>query len=131
MSEKTEASLSHRINELMKAGVSADLPALENIYHQDLQIMILDHTGQLMVMDKATCLDMLEQVFKDENPDDHLWSKLHAVNVSGDTGHVLISRILPLGGSKMMVDLSIDFVFEDGRWQVVREVNFARPANEE
>ncbi len=27
----------------------------------------------------------------------------------------------------MMIDLSIDFVFEDDRWQVIREVNFSRP----
>lgn len=128
MSDRTEAGLRTRVNELMRAGVSANLPALQDIYHQDLQIMILDNSGKLMVMDKTTCLGMLEQTFKGENPDDHMWSKIHAITVSGDTGHVLISRIIPLGGSKMMVDLSIDFVFEGGRWQVVREVNFARPA---
>jgi hypothetical protein len=30
----------------------------------------------------------------------------------------------------MMLDLSIDLVFEDGRWQVIREVNFGRPAEQ-
>ncbi len=130
MTDRTEASLHTRIDELMKAGVSADLPALQGIYHKDLQIMMLDNNGQLMRMDKTACLGMLEQTFKGANPDDHLWSHIHAVSVSGDTGHVLISRKIPMGGPEMMVDLSIDFVFEEGRWQVIREVNFARPAGD-
>ncbi|HET8905305.1 MAG TPA: hypothetical protein VFN16_15010 [Saccharospirillum sp.] len=130
MSEQAENSLRTRIDELMKAGVSANLQALQSIYHKDLQIMMLDNTGHLMTMDKPTCLNMLEQTFKNENPDDHMWSNIHAVSASGDTGHVLISRKIPMGGPKMMVDLSIDFVFEDGRWQVIREVNFARPVDD-
>lgn len=130
MTENTEAGLRTRIDDLMKAGVSANLPELQNIYHKDLQIMTLDNTGQLMSLDKTACLGMLEQTFKDKNPDDHMWSKIHAVSVSGDTGHVLISRKIPMGGPEMRVDLSIDFVFVDGRWQVIREVNFARPADD-
>lgn len=130
MSEQAETSLRTRIDELMKAGVSANLQALQSIYHKDLQIMMLDNNGQLMTMDKPACLNMLEQTFKNENPDDHMWSNIHAVSATGDTGHVLISRKIPMGGPKMMVDLSIDFVFEDGRWQVIREVNFARPADD-
>lgn len=129
MTERTEAGLRTRIDELMMAGVKADVPELKDIYHGDLQIMMLDMTGRLMSMDKTACLDMLELTFKNENPDDHLWSKIHALSVSGDTGHVLISRKLPMGGTRMMVDLSIDWVFEDERWQVLREVNFARPAD--
>lgn len=129
MIERTEASLRTRIDELMKAGVSANLPELQDIYHRDLQILMLDITGQLISMDKTACLNMLEQTFRDKNPEDHLWSKIHAVSVSDDAGHVLVSRKIPMGGPNMMVDLSIDFVFEDGRWQVMREVNFARPAD--
>lgn len=128
MTEPTTASLRTRLDDLMRAGVSADLPALQRIYHRDLQIMMLDDKGQLATLDKTACLNMLEQTFKGENPEQHLWSEVHAVEVAGDNGHVLVSREIPLGGAPMRVDLSIDFVFEDGRWQVIREVNFARPA---
>ncbi|MBB4305020.1 ketosteroid isomerase-like protein [Rhodobium orientis] len=127
MTERTEAALRARIDELMTAGVSADLEKLDRIYHDDLQILSLTIDGDLMTLDKAGCLAMLEQTFKDETPEDHLWAKVHAVTVSGDRGHVLISRKIPIGGPKMMFDLSIDLVFQDGRWQVIREVNFGRP----
>lgn len=130
MSDRTEASLRTRVDELMRAGVSANLHALQRIYHKDLQIMMLDNNGQLMTMDKPACLNMLEQTFNGKNPEDHLWSNIHAVSTTGDTGHVLISRKIPMGGPEMKVDLSIDFVFEDGRWQVIREVNFARPVDD-
>lgn len=130
MTENTETGLRTRIDELMKAGVSANLAELQGIYHKDLQIMMLDISGHYMSMDKKACLGMLQHTFQDKNPENHMWSKIHAVSVSDDTGHVLISRKIPMGGPEMMVDLSIDFVFEDGRWQVIREVNFVRPADD-
>jgi hypothetical protein len=127
MIDKTEAGLRATIEELMNAGVSANLKALDRIYHNDLKIMFLGIDGQLMMVDKPNCLTMLVETFKDKNPEDHKWAKYHEVSVSGDRGHVLISRKIPLGGPKMMIDLSIDLVFEDDRWQVIREVNFGRP----
>lgn len=127
MSEKTESALLARIQELMKAGVSANLEALDKIYHNDIRVMDLSIDGKLITLDKKGFMAMLAETFKDKNPDDHMWAKIHSVTVSGDRGHVLISRRIPVGGPNMMIDLSIDFVFEDERWQVIREVNFSRP----
>lgn len=127
MTEKTETALRARIEELMKAGVSADLEKLDAIYHDDIVVMDLSIDGRLMTLDKQRFMSLLEQTFKGENPEDHMWAKLHSVSVSGDRGHVLISRKIPVGGPKRMIDLSIDFIFEEGRWQVIREVNFSRP----
>lgn len=127
MTEKTEAALRARIEELMKAGVSLDLDTLDRIYHDDLKIHSLTPDGQLMTVDKPGCLALLTETFKDKRPEDHMWGKFHAVTVTGDRGHVLISRRIPIGGPNMLIDLSIDLLFEDGRWQVIREVNFARP----
>ncbi|MCX2724316.1 nuclear transport factor 2 family protein [Roseibium salinum] len=127
MSERTEAALRDRIGELMKAGVSADMEKLDSIYHDDIVVMDLSIDGRLMTLKKKDFMAMLEQTFQGKNPDDHMWAKIHSVTVSGDRGHVLISRKIPVGGPNMMIDLSIDFVFEDGRWQVTREVNFSRP----
>lgn len=130
MTDKTEDTLRARIEELMNAGVNANLEELDNIYHDDLKIMMLSIDGQFMTLDKPSCLVMLNDTFKDANPEDHKWVKFHTINVSGDKGHVLVSRKIPLGGAKMMIDLSIDLVFEDNRWQVIREVNFGRPDTE-
>jgi ketosteroid isomerase-like protein len=127
MTERTEAALRARIEELMKAGVSADMETLDGIYHDDIVVMDLSIDGRLVTLHKKDFMALLEQTFKDENPEDHMWARIHSVTVSGDRGHVLISRKIPVGGTNMKIDLSIDFVFQDGRWQVIREVNFSRP----
>lgn len=127
MTEKTEAALRARIDELMKAGVGADMEALDRIYHDDIVVMDLDIDGNLVTLHKADFMALLKQTFEGETPEDHMWARIHSLTVAGDRGHVLISRRIPVGGPKRMIDLSIDFVFEDGRWQVTREVNFSRP----
>ncbi|MBN9887332.1 nuclear transport factor 2 family protein [Salipiger abyssi] len=128
MTERTETALRETLHELMRAGVSVDLEALDQIYHNDLQILMLTDDGALMSTDKAGCLALLKETFRGKTPEDHMWAKIHAVSVSGDRGHVLISRKIPIGGPEMLIDLSIDLIHQDGRWQVIREVNFSRPA---
>ncbi|WP_300375362.1 nuclear transport factor 2 family protein [Henriciella sp.] len=127
MTERTEAALRNRIDELMNAGVNADMEKLDRIYHDDIVVMDLSIDGRLMTLKKKDFMAMLEETFRDKNPEDYLWARIHSLTVSGDRGHVLISRKIPVGGPRMMIDLSIDFIFEDGRWQVTREVNFSRP----
>lgn len=127
MTEKTEAALRARIDELMQAGVNADMDKLDRIYHDDIVVMDLSIDGRLMTLEKRDFMALLKETFEDANPEDHMWAKIHSLTVSGNRGHVLISRKIPVGGPKRMIDLSIDFVFQDDRWQVTREVNFSRP----
>ena len=103
---------------------------LEKIYHDDIVVMDLSIDGRLVTLEKQRFMAMIQESFKDKVPEDHMWSKIHSLTVNGDRGHVLISRKIPVGGPKMLIDLSIDFVFEDERWQVTREVNFSRPDTE-
>ncbi|MCG3266934.1 hypothetical protein [Yoonia sp. I 8.24] len=130
MTMNTTDGLHAKVQDLMKYGVSANIAELDNIYHEDLVVMNLGIDGRLMSLKKQEVLGMLKEMFKEEVPEDHMWSKIHSLTASGDRGHVLISRKIPLGGPKMHIDLSIDFVFEDDRWQVMREVNFSRPDTE-
>ena len=130
MTEKTTEALQAKLQDLMKYGVTANLEELDRIYHEDLVVMDLSIEGRFISLKKQKVLGMLKEVFKDETPEDNMWSKIHSLTVSGDRGHVLISRKIPLGGPKMHIELSIDFVFEDDRWQVMREVNFSRPDTE-
>jgi ketosteroid isomerase-like protein len=127
MTEKTEEALRAKVQDLMKYGTSANMEELDRIYHDDIVVMDLGIDGRLVTLRKDGFMAMLKEAFKDKVPEDHMWSKIHSLTVEGDKGHVLISRKIPVGGPKMHIELSIDFVFEDGRWQVTREVNFSRP----
>ena len=130
MTEKTTEALHSKVQELMKYGTRANMEELEKIYHDDIVVMDLSIDGRLVTLEKQRFMAMIQESFKDKVPEDHMWSKIHSLTVNGDRGHVLISRKIPVGGPKMLIDLSIDFVFEDERWQVTREVNFSRPDTE-
>ncbi|KUP90804.1 nuclear transport factor 2 family protein [Tritonibacter horizontis] len=130
MTENTKEALLAKVQDLMKYGTSANMEELDKIYHKDIIVMDLNIDGRLVSLKKQGFMEMLKEAFKDKIPEDHMWSKIHSATVNDDRGHVLISRKIPVGGPKMHIELSIDFVFEDGRWQVTREVNFSRPDRE-
>jgi len=130
MTEKTEETLHQKVQDLMKYGTSANMEELDKIYHDDIVVMDLGVDGRLLTLRKEGFMALIRDSFKDKVPEDHMWARIHSLTVNGDRGHVLISRKIPVGGPKMQIDLSIDFVFEDGRWQVTREVNFSRPEAE-
>jgi hypothetical protein len=127
MTDKTTDGLRAKVQKLMTYGVSANIAELDKIYHEDLEVITLTIDGQYMSLPKQGVLELLTETFKDKIPQAHMWAHIHSAKVTGARGHVLISRKLPMGGPKMHFDLSIDFIFEDDRWQVTREVNFVRP----
>ncbi|MCG7622009.1 hypothetical protein [Epibacterium sp. Ofav1-8] len=127
MTQTPEQALQDKVQDLMTFGTSANMAELDRIYHDDIVVMDLSIDGRLVTLDKQGFMALIGESFKDKIPEEHMWSKIHSLTVSGDRGHVLISRKIPVGGPRMHIDLSIDFVFEEGRWQVTREVNFSRP----
>lgn len=127
MNEKTTETLRAKVEDLMKYGTTANMEELDKIYHENIVVMDLNIDGRLVTLHKQDFMAMLKEAFKGKVPDEHMWAKIHSLTVDGDRGHVLISRKIPVGGPKMHIELSIDFIFEDGRWQVTREVNFSRP----
>lgn len=130
MTENTKEALNAKVQDLMKYGTSANMEELDKIYHEDIIVMDLSIDGRLVTLQKQSFMNMLKEAFKDKVPEEYMWSKIHSLTVNGDKGHVLISRKIPVGGPLMHIELSIDFIFEDGRWQVTREINFSRPAAE-
>lgn len=127
MTDKTQAGVRRAIEALMNAGIQGDLSGLDHIYHPDMKILMLDISGELARFDKPQFMAMLAETVKGTNPDDHKWARFNAVDAQGDRGHVLITRRVPIGGARKVLELSIDLIFEDDRWQVTREVIFARP----
>ena len=102
MTQPTETTLRARLEELMQAGVRADMAMLDTIYHEDIEVMDLGIDGRLMTLQKQEFMAMLQETFRDKTPEDHLWFHLHRLTVTGHRGHVLISRKIPVGGPKMI-----------------------------
>ncbi|MGQ7845184.1 hypothetical protein ACUNV4_11955 [Granulosicoccus sp. 3-233] len=54
------------------------------------------------------------------------WAQYHLVEADDTRGHILISRRNNVTGRRQLLTLSIDFVLEDDRWQISREVIMSR-----
>lgn len=114
------------IESLIDAGTTADISALKNIYHRDMQILMLDESGAVQRFDKPGFITMLEGSIGTTKADENRWADFHVVDETEAHGHVLITRKVTLGGQKKVLTLSIDLLREDDRWQVSREVIFVR-----
>ena len=115
------------IENLIKAGTSFDVDALEKIYHDDLQVIMIDEQGQTIVSDKKAFKGLFETKREQGDPPLNTWAEFHRIDATETNAHVLISRKVKLMEDEQRLILSIDLIKEDGRWQVIREVIFARP----
>ncbi|MEX0349205.1 MAG: hypothetical protein AB3N15_07235 [Paracoccaceae bacterium] len=104
------------------AGVSGHaLDVLERTYHEDMQIYLMMGSETLVRNDKPGFMAHIQEVMGDA-VDHNVWARYHLVEADDTNGHILISRKNNLTGQEEIITLSIDFVFEDGRWQIIREV---------
>ena len=88
---------------------------------------MIDTDGNLARFDKPSFIEMLSDTVRQSGQPASTWAHYDAVDANGDHGHVLITRKVRLHGEDKVLVLSIDLVHEDARWQVTREVIFARP----
>lgn len=115
------------IDDLIQTATSYDVEVLDRIYHDRLQVVMLDSDHNLNTADKAAFKGLFASKRDAGDPPMNTWAKYHSIDVSEDTAHVLLSRKNDLSGVDMDLTLSIDLIFEDDRWQVTREVIFLRP----
>lgn len=113
-------ALKATLDELINGAVHSDLAALDKIYHDDMKILMLAPDGSLHVNDKPAFMKFVKTAMDDATP--NTWAKYHSITTDGNTGHIFLSRRNGLMGAEREITLSIDFVFEDKRWQITREV---------
>ena len=119
------AVIKETLDNLIHSASNAHLDVLETLYHDDMTIYMLDEDKALHLMGKRDFIDFLKLSIKDENMPS-TWANYHHVEADEKNGHIIISRKVNLGGGQNRdITLSIDFVFEDNRWQISREVIFS------
>ncbi|MBH0021166.1 hypothetical protein I6F40_12515 [Pseudoalteromonas sp. SWXJ133] len=121
-----KVAVKEAIDSLIKSASNHDIDALNLIYHDNMQVVMIDPSGQVHKADKVAFKAMIE-ANKNNGAPMNTWAKFHHVEANPETGLVVLSRKNNLAGKDMMLDLSIDFVYENGRWQVIREVIFLHP----
>ncbi|WP_282080387.1 nuclear transport factor 2 family protein [Aquimarina algiphila] len=115
------------IEDLIQTATSYDVDVLDEIYHNDLNVIMIDTNDNLNTANKEAFKGLFKSKKDAGDPPMNTWAKFHKIDVDGDNAHVLLSRKNDLSGQEQILLLSIDLVFEDNRWQVLREVIFLRP----
>lgn len=112
------------LDALIHSASNAHFDILETLYHDHMKIYMLDPNRDLHIMEKRGFIDHLTESLK-EGKHPSTWAKYHVVEADEKYGHVVISRKVNLTGEEQLITLSIDFVYESGRWQITREMIFA------
>jgi len=115
------------IDDLIQTATSYDVDVLDRIYHDDLQVVMIDTEHNVNTADKAVFTELFRSKRDAGDPPMNTWAMFHRIDVNGNNAHVLLSRKNDLNGQNMDLMLSMDMVFESERWQVMREVIFLRP----
>ncbi|MEM5503173.1 hypothetical protein WNY59_16415 [Ahrensia kielensis] len=113
------------LDELISGVSGHSFEVLDKIYHRDMQTYLLPNPATLMRNDKNGFMNHVKNAMNDL-PDPDPYALYHLIEADETHGHILISRKNNVTGIKELITLSIDFVFDDGRWQIIREVIMSR-----
>lgn len=125
--DQNQLAVKKAIDDLIQTATTYDVEQLERIYHDDLEVTMIGKDGKVDVANKEAFKNMFQSMKKAGAPPMNTWARFHVVDATDKVGHVALSRKNNLSGEEQLLLLSIDLVFEDGRWQVTREVIFLRP----
>jgi hypothetical protein len=126
-STHTTEQVQAKIDELIKKATSYDIESLDHIYHDDLNIIMVDHKDNINIFNKPQFKELFTKKKTAGNDQMNTWVKYHHIHIRANEAVVALSRINDLNGEEMKLSCSIDLVFESGRWQVLREEIFLRP----
>ena len=112
------------IEDLITAGTTFDIDALDQIYHDDLRVLMINAEGELGQANKADFKAMFAAKRAAGDPPLNTWARFEDITCDGSAAHVLIARQVKLAAEEERITLSIDLIYEAGRWQVTREVIF-------
>ncbi|MFA0813751.1 hypothetical protein [Microbulbifer epialgicus] len=125
--KKSVAEIEQFVHYFVQLGVYYKLDQLEDVYHKDMQVFLLDDSDQLTITDKKGFIGLFKKKRDAGEPPLNDWLKIHHIEPKNDSALVIMSRENSLSGRNMRLKLGIDLVYEEGRWQVIREVIFIEP----
>ncbi|WP_299886332.1 hypothetical protein [uncultured Lacinutrix sp.] len=123
---KADAGLKQTIEQLIKAATNFDIETLDLIYHDDLEVIMIDNKDQKTIANKTAFSNLFKTKRDQKATALNTWAKFMHIKAFNNTGHVMLERKVNLTGVERTINLSIDLIWEDNRWQVIREVIFTQ-----
>ena len=124
----TAGEIRAAMDRLIDRATNFDVGALETIYHRDFHTTLVMPDGTVATYDKEGFIAHFRRQAEEGRTRLNTWADWHDFHVLGDTAVcVLTRRHGGMGGGEMQLLCNIEWRFEDGRWQVLREQIFLRP----
>ena len=127
--EAIRAAMDHLIDRATKF----DVDALETIYHKDFHTTLVLPDSKVNTFDKQAFIAHFRQQAEDNKKAGapkalNTWADWHDFHVLGDSAVCVLTRKHSgMTGEEMRLLCNIEWRFDDGRWQVLREQIFLRP----
>ena len=127
-STHTNEAIRAAMDHLIDRATQFDVDALETIYHKDFHTTLVMPNGEVTTYDKQGFIAHFRQQAKDGKTQLNTWAEWHDFHVLGDSAVCVLTRKHSgMSGEEMKLLCNIEWRFESGRWQVLREQIFLRP----
>lgn len=127
----SKAAIRAAMDHLIDRATQYDIEALEEIYHRDFHTTLVMPDSTVVTYNKQEFKAHFAKQAEEGNTKLNSWADWHDFHVLGDSAVCVLSRIHSgMNGEEMKLLCNIEWRFEDGRWQVLREQIFLRPLSE-
>lgn len=122
------AAIRAAMDHLIDRATQFDVDALETIYHKDFHTTLVMPDNTVKTYNKTEFIKHFRRQADEGKTQLNTWANWHDFHVLGDTAvSVLTRKHSGMNGTEMRLLCNIEWRYEDGRWQVVREQIFLRP----
>lgn len=120
------------MDHLIDRATRFDTDALEAIYHDDFHTTLVMPDGTVSTFNKAGFIEHFRRQAERGRTRLNPWAVWHDIHVLGNSAVCVLTRRHDgmTEGGEMYLYCSIEWRFEDGRWQVLREQIFLRPSEQ-
>lgn len=124
----TTADIRAAMEHLIDRATNFDVDALEGIYHDDFHTTLVMPDSSVVTYTKQEFIRHFRKQAEDGKTQLNTWADWHDFHVLGDSGvSVLTRKHSGMNGEEMKLMCNIEWRYQDGRWQVLREAIFLRP----
>ncbi|TMM55788.1 nuclear transport factor 2 family protein [Maribacter algarum] len=125
--EKTELGLKRAINRLIEPDENFGVAQLDAIYHDDMMVIMIDPNDNKTTFKKDAFKELIASKLEGEERTKNSWAKFIHLEVNEDRGHIVVKRRVNFTEEKSELIVILDFVWEDNRWQIIRENILIQP----
>ncbi|UWQ93032.1 nuclear transport factor 2 family protein [Rhodobacteraceae bacterium M382] len=127
----TTADIRAAMDQLIDRATNFDVDALESIYHDDFHTTLVMPDRSVVTYTKQEFITHFRKQAEEGKTQLNTWADWHDFHVLGETGTCVLTRKHSgMNGQEMNLLCNIEWRYQDGRWQVLREAIFLHPLSE-